>query len=198
MFNELKFKLGSLCKRGHDYEGTGKSLRNINTNNCLECSIEYRNEHKDEAKEYSKKYIQTNIERLKAYKGEWYKDNKSDINEQRRIRYNEDINFKILCNTRTRINATLRGKNKSSHTIELIGKSIEDYHNYLESTFYDDIRWDNYGTYWHIDHIIPLCSFDLTDPKQQKLAFNWSNTRAFKAIDNRNKISYDMNMRRRT
>jgi len=32
--------LGSLCKRGHDWEGTGKSLRRKLSYNCIECEKE--------------------------------------------------------------------------------------------------------------------------------------------------------------
>ena len=42
---------------------------------------------------------------------------------------------------------------------------------------------ENYGL-WHVDHIIPCASFDLTDPKQQKICFHWSNLQPLKAIDN--------------
>lgn len=34
-----RFKLGSLCKRGHDYQGTGKSLRYANGGSCRECAV---------------------------------------------------------------------------------------------------------------------------------------------------------------
>lgn len=39
-FDTAKFYLGTLCRRGHDYNGTGKSLRHLvkgGTGNCLEC-----------------------------------------------------------------------------------------------------------------------------------------------------------------
>ena len=35
-FNPENFFLGSLCRRGHDYQGTGKSLR-FNNNACKDC-----------------------------------------------------------------------------------------------------------------------------------------------------------------
>lgn len=39
-FDETKYFLGRLCKHGHDYKGTGKSLRNkvLNNKACVECS----------------------------------------------------------------------------------------------------------------------------------------------------------------
>lgn len=41
MFNEMLYSLGKLCQKGHDYEGTGKSLRLISNRCCIECSLEY-------------------------------------------------------------------------------------------------------------------------------------------------------------
>lgn len=34
-----RFKLGSLCKRGHDYNGTGLSLRYAKDGGCRECAV---------------------------------------------------------------------------------------------------------------------------------------------------------------
>ena len=37
------------------------------------------------------------------------------------------------------------------------------------------MTWDNYEYYgWHIDHIIPCSSFDLTDPEQQRLCCHYT------------------------
>jgi hypothetical protein len=40
----------------------------------------------------------------------------------------------------------------------------------LESKFDDKMSWDNYGSYWHIDHIIP----------QSKLLYNSMEDENFK------------------
>ncbi len=45
------------------------------------------------------------------------------------------------------------------------------------------MNWDNRRT-WHIDHIRPCASFDLTDPEQQKVCFNFRNLQPLFAIDN--------------
>jgi len=38
------------------------------------------------------------------------------------------------------------------------------------------MSWDNYGYRgWHIDHIRPCASFDLTDPEQQRECFHYTN-----------------------
>jgi hypothetical protein len=37
---------------------------------------------------------------------------------------------------------------------------------------------------WHVDHIIPCSSFDLTDSEQQKKCFHYTNLQPLWAIDN--------------
>lgn len=39
-FNREVFFLGSLCKRGHDWQGTGRSLRYQTDGGCVRCQKE--------------------------------------------------------------------------------------------------------------------------------------------------------------
>lgn len=40
------------------------------------------------------------------------------------------------------------------------------------------MNWENYGYYgWHVDHIQPCNTFDLTKPEELKQAFNYKNLR---------------------
>ena len=57
------------------------------------------------------------------------------------------------------------------------------------------MSWSNYGE-WHIDHIIPLSSFDLMDREQFLEAVNYRNLQPMWADDNRkksNKYEYYQN-----
>ena len=36
-YDPVAFELGPLCKRGHDYQGTGKSLRYRAKHECVQC-----------------------------------------------------------------------------------------------------------------------------------------------------------------
>lgn len=37
---------------------------------------------------------------------------------------------------------------------------------------------------WNIDHIKPCTKFDLSDPKQQEICFNYKNLQPLWAVDN--------------
>jgi 5-methylcytosine-specific restriction endonuclease McrA len=68
-----------------------------------------------------------------------------------------------------------------------LGCTIESLKWYLEALFDEHMTWDNWGEYWHIDHIRPLASFDLTDREQFLAAANWSNLQPLEKIANHRK-----------
>jgi len=98
-------------------------------------------------------------------------------------RLNNDPKARIVENLRRRTRAVLEGTNKSDNTLALIGCSPEKLKLYLETKFEDGMSWDNYGD-WHIDHIKPCCSFDLTKESEQRACFNYKNLQPLWAKDN--------------
>lgn len=122
------------------------------------------------------------MERWKKRYLEYYfnPENKKRIAAKRRIRENAkrrtDPEFLIKKRTNCRIRKALRRVNahKSTRTIDLIGCSYSFLKQHIESKFKDGMAWDKLNSF-HIDHIRPLSSFDLTDPEQLKAAFHWSN-----------------------
>ena len=79
----------------------------------------------------------------------------------------------------------LAGGGKSAKTEQLIGCTLLELRDYLESLWKPGMSWDNYTLDgWHIDHIRPLASFDLSDPEQQRAAFHYTNCQPLWATDN--------------
>jgi hypothetical protein len=109
----------------------------------------------------------------------------------RKKRLEEDLEYKLKQRIRSRLGRIKF--NNSVRTLDWLGCSILELKKYLESKFQPGMTWDNYGCKgWHIDHIVPLSSFDLSDGKQLKIACNYMNLQPLWAIDNlkkSNKIS---------
>ena len=168
------------------------------------CS-KWQTENKDKIKEYRKnnpdkiklwgdrdysKHKQKYITRANKY----YENNKEKTKENVRIynnmRRKTDINFKILCNLRRRLHSAITRGYKSAKTLELLGCSIKYLKQYLEKQFKKGMNWRNYKIDgWHVDHIIPCNSFDLTNPEEQRRCFNYTNLQPLWAKENRIKYT---------
>jgi hypothetical protein len=96
-------------------------------------------------------------------------------------------NYHISKLLRSRVLKVLNGMMKSAPTLELLGCSLEYLRQHLQSRFRRGMTWGNHGKRWHIDHIIPCASWDLSDPRQQRLAFHFTNLRPLGASENRRK-----------
>lgn len=98
---------------------------------------------------------------LKEQKVEWCK-NERDTN----------MNYRIKKSLAARLRNVL---NKNDTTMNYIGCNIQYFREWLEYNFTAEMNWDNYGKFWSIDHIIPVCKFDLTNETQKFQCWNWSN-----------------------
>jgi hypothetical protein len=87
-----------------------------------------------------------------------------------------DRSRRIGCNLRSRFTNALGGVKKYYKFEELCGCTEEFLREYLASLWEEGMSWDNYSQYgWHVDHIKPMSSFDLTDPAQQKQCCHYTN-----------------------
>jgi Prasinovirus endonuclease VII len=192
-----------------------RRYREQNREKIRESNRQYREQNRERCNAAIKKWQLKNIEDCRAACRRYYMRNRDKIraacraakkkwareNRERLLKYHREWEarqrknnprFRISRNLRTRIYQALRGKTKSAKTLELLGCSVEHLKVWLTLYFQPGMSWSNYGTCWHIDHIRPCVSFDLTDPKQQKECFNYTNLQPLFAIENLKKGSkYD-------
>lgn len=98
---------------------------------------------------------------LTKQKNEWCK-NESQSN----------INYRLKKSLAARLRTVLI---KNNSTMNYIGCNIQYLRKWFEYNFTKDMNWNNYGSYWSIDHIIPVCKFDLTIDDEKLKCWNWSN-----------------------
>jgi hypothetical protein len=161
-------------------------------------------------KEYNERYYSKNKDKIKKRLKEWYLQNK----EKRKERYKEnsrmnyykdkkkkmarvmayqkiknktDINWILRKRLRGRLQKALKGIIKSKRTMDLLGVPHLDFLKaWLQSQFKEGMTWENRHL-WHIDHIIPCSSFDLTKPEEQAKCFHYTNLQPLWASENLSK-----------
>ncbi len=173
-------------------------------NNPRKTPILTQSEREERSKIKRLDYLLRNKERIAAVRKAYYLKNINRIrlrdkgrvrlatpesrikrNQYRNKRYANDIQYYLRVKLSRRIAMALRysGTRKSVNTISLIGCSVSELKRHLETMFSDGMTWQN-RSLWHIDHIRPCSSFDLSDPIQQKECFNCYNLQPLWSRDN--------------
>lgn len=147
---------------------------------------EWARAHKEEARAASRKYYKAHRETILQY----HKDNKERFAEARHLRpmsEHRKNQINLYSAIRKVINRYKQGKSFRESTLDaLIGLPKDKFMQYLESTLpKGKTILKHYGRdKYEIDHIIPCNKFDLGDPEQLKMCFNWRNMRLLKRKDN--------------
>lgn len=135
-------------------------------------NIDWRANNKEKHHINQRNWISSNLERHSINQSQYQKRRKST-----------DIEYRLRYLVKARLGRIKYSK--SIKTIEWLGCSMSELKLHLESKLTQGMNWENYGLYgWHIDHVIPLSSFDLTDDIQLKVACNYTNLQPLWAKDN--------------
>lgn len=91
-------------------------------------------------------------------------------------------------NLETTLRRIASGESKSRTISKLLGYTGLDLHTHLQRQFTKGMTWERFTAGdIHIDHIVPIASFNLDDPHDIKAAYALSNLRPMWAKDNRTK-----------
>ena len=148
----------------------------------------HRSECRSCCKNYSKKYFYDNQDRLLNKQKLYDKQNRAKINSDERKRRQSDIKYRLIKNTICRVYHALNLKTKSS-TLDFLGIDIETYKKWLEFQFTPEMNWSNI----EIDHVKPICMFDVSKDSELRETFNWKNTQPlFKHDHNQKGIKFNI------
>jgi len=151
--------------------------------------IRYRNKNRELLNENQKIYNLDHKNEKKEYDKQRYQNKKKEINATYIIKRENNIGFKIAGNLRTRLRRAIKINQKTGSAIKDLDCSVNILKLHLESRFYSCpttnsiMTFENYGE-WHIDHIIPLSFFDLTNREELLVACNYINLRPLWAKEN--------------
>jgi hypothetical protein len=126
-------------------------------------------------------------EEKKAMDAQYRSLHKDEKKKRHDLRMGNDVQYKLACDLRWRMNRAIRLCSKSGSAVKDLGCSIEELKKHLESKFQPGMTWDNWGFgegCWHIDHVRPLISFNLEDRTQFLIACNFRNLQPLWAKEN--------------
>ena len=151
---------------------------------------EYRHayyvKHKEKCAEQQREYIRKNREKRYKTTSAYNKKNRDKFKvwkSKYRAKMKDDPCYKLGHAMSSNLRHALKAKKNGSHWETLVGYKVEDLIRHITNLLTDGMTWENYGK-WHLDHIIPLSSFDLEDREQFLKACHYTNYQPLWAIDN--------------
>ena len=133
-------------------------------------------EHKEEKKQYNKQWRQDHREQTKQYNQEHREQTKQYNKQWSKNRYQIDIMYRLNRIIRSAIKQSLKKNSLSKNHRPwetLVGFTIQELKLHLEKQFDSNMNWNNHGTYWHLDHIIPLSSLKFSSVNDENFKFLW-------------------------
>ena len=110
-----------------------------------------------------KDFYLKNFDKIKRYNEENREKRQTHLENKRE----SDVNFQLTINTRNRIYKSLKSMTKPSSAKDFFGTDIEAYRKWIEHHTTPEMNW----TEIEIDHVKPICRFDLSKDEELKEAF---------------------------
>lgn len=149
---------------------------------------EYNREHYAENLDHNRNryaaWALENSDGRRLYMRRWYDANPGKHAQYNRARANDQTRLENAIRCRIWYGIT-RGSKAGRRTMDVLGFTTPELMRHLERQFSPGMTWKNYGK-WHVDHIVPLSSFEYSTPDEPafKVAWALTNLRPLWATDN--------------
>ena len=165
-----------------------KAYRQANKDKIAKRHKAYQQAKKEKIAEQRKAYRQANKDKIAEKNKAYTQANKDKRSVYQKKRRTTDPVFKMKSRVGSSVRKALKnqGKTKGGSTFSALPYAPQDLVEHLEKQFDEKMNWDNYGTYWHLDHIYPqsLLPYDnLAHPNFQK-CWALDNLQPLEAIEN--------------
>ena len=163
---------------------------------CTKCNIDkdlkdyYKSTHSSHPQGYITPCKSCLKDQQKSkYTGDYHKNRLQNLTPEQKQQRSQQLTEnarKRRKDPNTRLKETLQARiynnmksNKNHSTLEYLGCTITQYKTHLEYQFTPEMTWENWGTYWEIDHNIPLSKGG---------TFHYTNTQPLPTTENRKKL----------
>jgi hypothetical protein len=119
----------------------------------------WRENNPDREKQQQAQYRKTHREKRREYDRQWREKNRDYWRNYQNELLRTDLDYRLHNYISAAIRRAIKKNRKS--TFDILGYSVDDLRRHLESLFQPGMSWQNYGTRWHIDHVIPRSWFNL-------------------------------------
>lgn len=147
----------------------------------------WRAKNRDKLAAKWREYAAANREKVHASTKQWKDKNRPAMARYAIKRYITNLPTKLSCVLRSRLCNAIKNDQKAGSAVRDLGCTIDELKAHIEAQFIDGMTWDNWGhtgDVWHLDHIIPLSSFNLTDRDQFLAACHYTNLQPLWAKEN--------------
>jgi hypothetical protein len=178
-------------------EGQKYTAEYVRLKACLRLKTLYHNMTPQEKKQYNaNRKAKLTLEKKREYAKRYHEklkiNNPDEFYRRQRIatkKQRQKPKNKAKENLRCRFRDKFEHyrKTRKNSLSNMIGCTWRFFVSWIESKFTKKMKWDNYGQYWHIDHIEPLASFDHSNDEHVRKAWHYTNLRPLEAKENMRK-----------
>lgn len=179
-FKELDRK----ARESDRYKKYQKEYRENNLEHLRNVSKENYYKNKEPYLERSKAQKVKLGDSYKEYQREYGKKNRKALNSKYLNKLKTDPAAKLKHTLRSRFNKLIKGYHKKNSVLNYLGCDVDYLKRWISEKFRDGMSWDNHGSMWHIDHIIPCSSFDFSSEEDLKKCWHYTNLQPLYAIEN--------------
>lgn len=145
---------------------------------CKECNSKDHKLNRNKRLQSEKSWVLRNPEKVRAYKKK-YRETHPEIMKAIYNRRAEKVlstaDGKLNNLIRQVVKYSLKGNKQGKPWSELLPYTLEELKLHLESKFVEGMSWENHTKYgWHIDHVRPISSFNITSCDCEDFQKCWS------------------------